>query len=80
MVGKRKANQMREKFAKMAKESEEEKNRGDKYEERRKEYKLFQIKSSTFKQKKLTKTVANSSCSKSEGKSLFLVNLDGPDT
>ena len=38
MVGKRKANQMREKFAKMAKESEEEKNRGDKYEERRKEY------------------------------------------
>ena len=38
MVGKRKANQMREMFAKMAKESEEEKSRGDKYEERRKEY------------------------------------------
>ena len=44
MVGKRKANQMREKFAKMAKESEEEKNRGDKYEERRKEYRVSQKK------------------------------------
>ena len=78
MVGKRKANQMREMFAKMAKESEEEKSRGDKYEERRKEY--FKLNLQHLSKKKLTKTVANSFCSKSEGKSLFLVNLDGPDT
>ena len=38
MVGKRKANQMMEKIAKMAKESEEEKNRSERYEEGRKEY------------------------------------------
>ena len=38
MVGKRKANQMMEKIAKMAKESEKEKNRSERYEEGRKEY------------------------------------------